>query len=143
MNPNCVTSFLQRGWGTKAEAGKPWLPCSKGQFYRYSQPGLYRCMNCLSVLLCPPAQRSLLNDQGPHRTQEGSTAASRNPPSRPHMASKGCIFHFQKAACSSVWLPPGNPVCTISGKLMAFFFSGPSRNLTDGLRFSRCLQGGI
>lgn len=24
-----------------------------------------------------------------------------------------------------------------------FFFSGPSRNLTDGLRFSRCLQGGI
>lgn len=100
-------------------------------------------MNCLSVLLCPPAQRSLLNDQGPHRTQEGSTAASRNPPSRPHMASKGCIFHFQKAACSSVWLPPGNPVCTISGKLMAFFFSGPSRNLTDGLRFSRCLQGGI
>lgn len=142
MNPSCVTSFLpglQRG---TRDRGRRRQICGKGQFYRYSHPGRFRWMNCPSVFLCPPTQRSSLNDREPHRTWEVSTAAGRNQPSQPQMASK--------AAFSISKMQPAPQLGSLQEILFVLFqencwlfFSGPSRSPTDGLRVSCCLQGGV
>lgn len=71
-----------------------------------------------------------------HSCQQKSTQSAPNGKQR---------LHFPFPECSLLLgLAPSRKSCLYYfRKIDGFFFSGPSRNPTDGLRFSHCLQGGI